>query len=367
MKSEKNTIGYFLILFVMGISAGYFLSSFKADDDEKGKLPYVSSHDEKLLSVLSPSYLTAYTRDTAILNSFKFDLLEIPQYSDSIFSARFKSIQKTIPLNYDKEIRGFINLYLVKKRPLVTRLIGRSYDYYPMFEEKLKAKGMPDELKHLAIIESALNPLAKSPAGALGLWQFIPSTARLYNLRVDGEVDERIDPERSTDAALSYLKDLHRIYGDWLLAIAAYNCGPGNVNKALKKAAAAGKGRDFKSIRAYLPRETVGYVPAFVAACYFMNYYSHHNLKAIDPRLHIADWIEVEITENFTFPDLARHLRITTEEISCFNPSFEKDQKVNVKDSTICFSIPAHLHHLFYANEQSIYNPSRFILSPKED
>jgi membrane-bound lytic murein transglycosylase D len=367
MKSKKSNLGYFFLLFFFGISAGYFLSSFKAAADEKNKLPYLTSNEEKLLSMLSPSYLSAYARDTAVLNSFQFPFLEVPQYSDSVFHARFKSLQKTIPLNYDKEIRGFINLYVIRKRPLVTRLIGRSYDYYPMFEEKLRAKGMPEELKHLAVIESALNPMAKSPAGALGLWQFIPGTARIYNLRVDSEVDERLDPERSTDAALNYLKDLHRIYGDWLLAIAAYNCGPGNVNKALKKAAAAGKGRDFKSIRAYLPRETVGYVPAFVAACYFMNYYSYHNLKAIDPQLHVADWIEVEITENFTFPDLAKILNITTEEISCFNPSFEKDQKVNVKDSTICFSLPAHLHHLFYENEQHIYSPSRFLLSPKGD
>jgi membrane-bound lytic murein transglycosylase D len=353
-----------LILIAFSFLAIQFFGSLSDGKNEDDKTK-AKEEEKPTLSLLSQYYINSYAKDTGILNLRNFDLLHVPHYNDTVYLSRFKKIESTIPLTFNKEVKGFLNLYLIRKRPLVTRIIGRSYDYYPMFEAKLKEKGMPDELKHLAIVESALNPEAKSWAGASGLWQFIPSTARLYKLRVDEEIDERIDPELSTDAALNFLQDLYKKYNDWHLAIAAYNCGPGNVNKAIKKATAAGKGKDFWSIKPYLPKETQSYVPAFIAACYFMNHYHDHNLKAIDPRWFEVDWIEVEVAGNLTLHELARTLKITPEELSCFNPVLEKSQKVEIKgDSLICLKLPVSHHHVFYLNEEGIYQRSNEFLSP---
>jgi membrane-bound lytic murein transglycosylase D len=354
----------FLIMFFLIISALVSIQLLGAlsagvNNGEKEKTGKV---DEKTVPFLSENYINSYARDTVKLNQFNFGIINVPQYCDSTYKNRLRVIESTIPLTYNKEVKGFMNLYLVRKRALVTRIIGRSYDYYPLFEAKLKEKGMPDELKHLAIVESALNPDAKSWAGAYGLWQFIPSTARLYKLRVDEEVDERADIALSTDAALNFLGDLHRKYNDWHLAIAAYNCGPGNVNKAIKKAVAAGKKKDFWSIKPYLPKETQSYVPAFIAACYMMNHFHSHNLKAIDPHWYTVDWVEVEIRDNLVLNELSKALKISPEEISCFNPSFEKEKNLKVNDVGLCLNLPVTLHHVFYAFEEEIYSKSNLLL-----
>jgi membrane-bound lytic murein transglycosylase D len=350
------------ILSFFAILAIQLFGGLSAGKNDKKTEPFILI-ENPVASNLSNYYLSGYSRDTSKLNQYNFNLIQVPQYCDSTYKSRLKQIEASIPLTYNKEVKGFMNLYLIKKRALVTRIIGRSYDYYPLFEAKLKEKGMPDELKHLAIVESALNPDAKSWAGAYGLWQFIPSTARLYKLRVDDEVDERLSAELSTEAALNFLSDLHRKYNDWHLAIAAYNCGPGNVNKAIKKALAAGKKKDFWSIKPYLPKETQSYVPAFIAACYMMNHFHAHNLKAIDPQWHSVDWIEVSITDNLVLEELATALKLSPEEISCFNPSLEKSKNLIGKDKDICLNLPITLHHVFYASEEEIYNKSNFIIN----
>jgi membrane-bound lytic murein transglycosylase D len=349
-----------LIILLLGIFCLQFFSSSSfaccAKNNENNET--ISETPNPLLEFVSLNYLSGYSRDTSYLNSLGFEVCYVPQFCDSTYSSRFNAIQNVVPMTYNRDVRGFINLYLQKKRPLVCRIVGRSYDYYPLFEEKLREKNLPDELKHLSIIESALHPQAKSWASACGLWQFIPSTARIYGMRVDEEVDERMDPVKSTEAAFNYLSDLHARFGDWLLAIAAYNCGPGNVNKAINKAKAAGKGRDFWSIKPYLPKETQGYVPAYLAACYIMNYYPYHNVKAIDPSLFAIEWEDIEVYADLSLKEVARVLPITFEELASFNSLYEKEGKVRVQDEPLCFNLPRHLIPAFYEFEELVYQNS---------
>jgi membrane-bound lytic murein transglycosylase D len=177
-------------------------------------------------------------------------------------------MESGIPLDYNNHVKGFINLYGVRKKELTERILTLSKFYFPMFEEVLDKEGLPQEFKYLAVVESALNPQAQSWAGACGLWQFIHSTGLAYGLKINGMEDERRDPMKATLAACQYFKNSYALYGDWLLVIASYNCGPGNVNKAIRR---SGGKRDFWKIMNYLPRETRGYVPAFIAVAYVMN------------------------------------------------------------------------------------------------
>jgi len=194
---------------------------------------------------------------------------------DSIFIQRLQNIPSSIPLTYNTIVRRYIEMYLNKRKELLGKLISLSKYYFPIFEDIFDSYNLPTELKYLSIVESALNPVARSKARAVGIWQFIFSTGRKYDLTVNSLVDERCDPIKSTHAAAKFLKDLYNIYNDWLLALAAYNCGPGNVNKAIKRAK---NSNNYWDIYFYLPRETRGYVPAYIAVTYIMNYYKEHNI-----------------------------------------------------------------------------------------
>lgn len=193
----------------------------------------------------------------------------------AVVAARLAGLQKSVPLTYNDKIHAFINYFLVRDREH-TRMVMRKKDmYFPMFEAKLKEHGLPDELKYLAIIESGLFPRAISRARAVGLWQFMPATGRYYGLKVDWYFDERMDPEKSTEAACLYLKQLYKMFNDWELVLAAYNSGPGNVRKAIRR---SGYKKTFWEIYNYLPRETRAYVPQYVAMIYALEYYPEHNL-----------------------------------------------------------------------------------------
>ncbi len=198
-----------------------------------------------------------------------------PLFPDSVYKQRLADIQSVIPLDYNDIVKRFIELYTVKRRRQVSVMLGLSDYYFPIFENELDKAGLPLELKYLPVIESALNPIARSRAGAIGIWQFIYPTAKLYGLKVNSYIDERRDPYLATKAAVHMLKDLYKMYNDWILVIAAYNCGPGNVNKAIRRA--HGK-TNYWDIYYYLPRETRGYVPAFIAAAYVFNYAKEHKI-----------------------------------------------------------------------------------------
>lgn len=222
-----------------------------------------------------------FYQDTAL--AFSKDN-NIPDLDDSVFISRLAGIPSAIELTYNKQVRSYLDLYTKTRRKQVSLMLGLSDYYFPMIEAKLDAYGLPLELKYLPIIESALNPVAKSRVGAQGMWQFMLGTAKLYKLNVNSYVDERLDPERSTEVACKYLKELYSIFGDWHMVIAAYNCGPGNMKKAITR---AGGKKNYWDVFYYLPRETRGFVPAFIAAAYIMNYSQDHGFYAVKPVLPI--------------------------------------------------------------------------------
>lgn len=235
-----------------------------------------------------------------------------------LFKARLDSIQKMVPLSYNEYVQNYIDIYAGRK-DMMGKMIGLSNYYFPIFEKALKSFNIPEEIKYLPIIESSMNPHAVSRVGATGLWQFMFATAKGYGLNMDNFVDERKDPIQASYAAAAYFRDAYEELGDWLLAIAAYNCGMGNVNRAIAKA----DSRDFWEIRRFLPMETRNYVPAFIAAVYVMNYSGNHQIKAQkSPFLKNTDTIQVN--RFVSLPSLAEALNIDVDELWSLNPSYKK-------------------------------------------
>ena len=235
---------------------------------------------------------------------------------------RLQSMPTVIEMPYNQIVRSYIDMYTQRRRKLVEEMIGLGLYYNPIFEQALEKEGMPLELKYLPVIESALNPDAVSRVGATGLWQFMLATAKGLGLEVNSIVDERRDPIRSSEKAAQYLKQLYNIYNDWSLAIASYNCGPGNVNKALRRA--GGGKKDFWDIYYYLPAETRGYVPAFIAANYVMNFHKDHNIgTSLSRRPVLTDTIQVN--HRVHFKQISEVLNIPIEELRVLNPQYRKD------------------------------------------
>ena len=230
--------------------------------------------------------------------------------------------QSQIDLDYNSTVDRFIQLYVVRKREQVSRMLGEAEYYYPLFEQALEKHGLPLELKHLAVVESALNPAAISSAKARGLWQFMLPTGRMYGLQANNYTDDRQDPALSTEAACLYLKDLYGIFGDWQLALAAYNSGPGNVRKAIRK---SGGKTNFWEISPYLPRETRGYVPAFIAVNYAMSYATEHQIYAQPATRHLSQTDTVHLDHSIYFTQLAHLLNTDVELLHQLNPRYKTD------------------------------------------
>lgn len=267
---------------------------------------------------------------------------------DSVYKARLQALPCVIELPYNERIRAFILRYVKRSPKQVARMMRMSEYYFPMFEEALCRYNLPYELEYLPIIESALNPMARSHVGAAGLWQFMPATAKLFGLEVNSLVDERMDPVRSTDAACRFLKSMDAIYHDWNLVIAAYNCGSGNVNKAIRR---AGGKRDFWSIYPYLPRETRNYVPIFIAAAYAMNYGQEHGIcKAPMEKTMLTDTIRT--TQRLHLQQVSTNLGITMEELRRLNPQYSKDILPGGSEYALC--LPTEKVGLFIDQQDSI-------------
>ena len=248
--------------------------------------------------------------------------------SGAVYEERLKRLPSEIELPYNSVVGNYINMYITKRRGLVADMLALHNYYGRIFEEELLKLGMPLELEYLPVIESAINPNAVSRAGAVGLWQFMPATAKGLGMEINSLVDERRDPRSSSRNAARYLKQLYEIYHDWSLAIAAYNCGPGNVNKALRRAGVDNEGadvkKDFWQIYDYLPAETRGYVPAFIAANYVMNYYRHHGITpTVVKRQLTTDTVMVDKYVHFN--QIASVLNLPVEEIRMLNPQFRSD------------------------------------------
>ncbi len=242
----------------------------------------------------------------------------VVEFPDSVYRERLHNIHSVVNLPYNGIVRNYIHVYTGKKRDKFEIMLGMREYYFPMIEDIFDAYGLPAELKYMAVIESALNPNAVSKVGATGLWQFMYSTGRAYGLTINSVVDERRDPVKSTHAAARYLKDLYGIYNDWGLVIAAYNCGPGNVNKAIRR---SGNRKDYWEIYYRLPRETRGYLPGYIAATYSMNYFKEHNIRPVPVNFTKAT-DTVMINRDIHLEQLAAVMDISLDELKALNPQY---------------------------------------------
>lgn len=257
-------------------------------------------------------------------NKYHFEADSVPRYDDYTFEARLAKLDAVSPFDlvYNSHVKGFIDLYTIRRRTLVSRMMGLAQLYYPMFEEVFDRYNIPLELKHLAVIESALNPNARSKAGAQGLWQFMYPTGKMYGLSVTSYIDERSDPYKETVAAAEYLKTLYSMFNDWQMVLAAYNAGPGTISKAIRR---SGGKKTYWEIRPFLPKETQGYVPAFIAANYVMNYTAEHNIYGDVPRKTYFEVDTVIVKEPLSFEQIGAALDVSVDEIKYFNPQYRKD------------------------------------------
>lgn len=272
---------------------------------------------------------------------------------DSLYAGRLRALVSPIPLAYNEVVKDRILLYVGKQRELTSRILGKSQYYFPFIEEELIKADLPIELRAMPIIESALISTATSRAGAVGLWQFMPTTAKNYGLEVNSLVDERRDPIRSTQAAVRYLRDLYNLYGDWTLAIAAYNCGPGNVNKAIARSGTADKSHSFWDIYYYLPRETRGYVPAFIGATYAYAYHRQHNIDLHEAPIPIAvDTIRVN--RLLHFGQIASTIDLPIETLRQLNPQYKLDI-IPGTTKTYTLVLPQRNIAQYIAHEQEIH------------
>ncbi len=274
-----------------------------------------------------------------------------PVFEKEVYIDRLSRIPSIIEMPYNDVVQKFIDRYSGRLRHSVSYMLGASNFYMPIFEEALEAYELPLELRYMPVIESALNPTAVSRAGATGLWQFMLPTGKRYGLNVNSLVDERRDPIKSSYAAAQYLSDLYKVFGDWTLVIAAYNCGPEQVNKAIRRSNGE---RDYWKIYPYLPKETRGYVPAFIAANYIMTYYCDHNICPMKTRLP-AKTDTLMLSKNVHLEQIAAVCGVSIDELRALNPAYRRDV-IPGETELSCLRLPQTEVGKFIDNEDSIYN-----------
>lgn len=309
-------------------------------------------------NILVAGYLNHYcfSADACLLNAFGYSPETVPAFTSEVVSSRLAVLDRNTPFNlvYNSTVQGFIDLYAARRRDISTKVLGMSELYFPMIEEYLAKYEIPLEMKYLSIVESALNPVAISRAGAGGLWQFMVGTGKMYGLDVSSYQDERFDPYKSTDAACRYLKSLYKTFGNWELALAAYNSGPGNVNKAIRR---SGGKKDFWAIKAFLPKETQGYVPAFIAVNYVMNYASEYNIYPKKPLITFFETDTVGVSKRVDFTALAQVIDMPIEDIAFLNGTY-KLKEIPENGQKHYLILPVSKVGLYMANEDVVYAQS---------
>ncbi len=315
-------------------------------------LPEAAELDEKWLEELYSNSLfdTIYKSVTEL----KYEPVYYPELSTDTLKARLKRLNARTPFNveYNKSLESVIKSYLKHRRSSLERLMGLSHFYFPMFEQEFDNYNIPLEMKYLAIVESALKPRARSRVGATGLWQFMYATGKEHDLQVSSYVDDRRDPIKSTTAAAQYLGRLYRIFGDWDLALAAYNSGPGNVNKAIRR---SGGYKNYWNIRQNLPRETAGYVPAFLATMYIFEYAEEHGFKPDRPAFQHIETDTVHVKQMISLDQVSETTGVKIEELQFLNPAYKLDIIPKVEGKTYVLRLPREAVGVFTANEDEIY------------
>ena len=347
IKTQLIAAAIAAILGTTASSAALTVRSIAADTLSADNIVVPESFEIDTHKMMQNWYLTNY----AVLDRNADRRANVPT-TDREYIDRLQRMPTVMEMPYNKIVRAFIDMYVERKKSLVESMLGMSLYYMPIFEQALDKYGMPMELKYLPIIESALNPTAVSRAGATGLWQFMLDTAKGMGLEINSLVDQRRDPYLSSDAAARYLKQLYNSYGDWSLAIAAYNCGPGNVNKALRRA--GGGKKDFWEIYPFLPRETRDYIPAFIAANYAMTYYNHHNISpALASRPIVTD--TVHVNKRVHFRQISDVMGISMDELRVLNPQYRTDV-IPGDIHPYALILPNIQAYCYIANEDSIVN-----------
>jgi membrane-bound lytic murein transglycosylase D len=293
---------------------------------------------------------SAFSTDTAHHNVHGFAASDVPTWPEAEMRHRLSTLDATTPFDlvYNQPVQAYIDLYTVRKREMSSRMLGLAELYFPVFEEHLDRHGIPLEMKYLAVVESALNPAARSRMGAVGLWQFMLPTGKMYGLKADSYIDERHDLYKSTEAACRYLKYLHAVYNDWELALAAYNCGPGNVNKAIRR---SGGEKDYWKIYDYLPRETRGYVPAFIAVNYLFAHHAEHNIYPVAPTYCAYEVDTVQVCFPLDLAALAVLTGGSVQELKDLNPTFKLGLVPDVQQPVSLY-LPKDAVSIFIANEE---------------
>lgn len=283
-----------------------------------------------------------------------FGEVQYDELSTELLKQRLKDLNSRTPfrIEYNPTLESVIKHYLKNRRQSLQRLMSLSEYYFPLFEEELDRQNLPLELKYLAVIESALNPRAQSRVGATGLWQFMFATGKMFGLDVNSYVDERSDPIKATAAAAKYLKSLNESFGDWDLALASYNYGPGNVSKAIRR---SGGATDYWTLRHYLPRETAGYVPAFLATMYIFEYAKEHGFERKNERIPYVATDTVRVKRQMSFDQIAQMTNLEKQELEFLNPAYKLGIIPVVSGKDYYLRLPITALGTFVANEEAIY------------
>jgi len=313
---------------------------------------------EQSLALYYEEYARSYDQSyEQVIDSLNYSEGKVVEFSDKIYCERLQQINSMspIPIDCNEATLSTIRFFATKRRGFIRLVLGRSALYFDLYESKLSEYGLPLELKYLSVIESGLRPQVKSRAGALGLWQFMYRTGKMFGLHESSYIDERMDPEKSTDAACRYLKHLHSLYGDWNLALAAYNAGPGNVNKAIRR---SGNKTTYWEIRPFLPRETQGYIPNFIAAMYMLKYHAQHNIIPAESPLHYVQLDTMCLSQGVHISTISNLLQYDSLEIKLLNPVY-KSNFIPSTNPNQCISLPIQYVGQLVSLEDTLYKLER--------
>ena len=352
----KNFLILILLLFLQPIiaqnSANSLSKNFAVDFGTSfSSIPKIAFHE------LTPveQNLEKDVKNLLLVENIDLEkVVDSDDFSSLLLKAQMEELNRATPfeVTHNATTERFIRVYLKDRKEYLSRLAGKSIYYFPIFEQYLDAYDLPLELKYLAAVESALNPIAVSQSGAKGLWQFMFGTGQQYNLYINSYVDERYDPVKSTKAACAYLKDLYNTFGDWDLALAAYNSGPGNVRKAIKR---AGGETNYWQIREFLPKETSSYVPAFYATMYLFSHAEYHGIKPLKGELHYFETDTVHLKRSLTFSHINKVAGINMEVLKSFNPVYKKDLIPALGNRAMSLTLPISSLQQFLDVEEELY------------